>query len=201
MAGADRRAPSARLSWSQHHCAQSLATAQWWHPLLAGPKLTDYAVFVVVTCFQAPRTPPTRRGVVKELEAAGLIERIAIPTTPVRIHYRLAPDGQALVEALMPLARWSMRRSGSRGTGMASGRLTAACLLQPGWGRRASGRAIWRGAGGQWQEGAYRPQVGRHGAAPDHGVTMEARVGANPRTRTSGLRPGRRSRAKLQGAE
>jgi DNA-binding HxlR family transcriptional regulator len=53
----------------------------------------------------------------RELEAAGLIERDVIPTTPVQIHYRLAPDGQALVEALMPLARWSMRRSGSRGTG------------------------------------------------------------------------------------
>ncbi|MFE0455639.1 winged helix-turn-helix transcriptional regulator [Streptomyces sp. NPDC058914] len=53
----------------------------------------------------------------KELEAAGLIERTVIPTTPVQIHYRLAPDGEALLEALMPLARWSMRRSGSRGPG------------------------------------------------------------------------------------
>jgi hypothetical protein len=91
----ERHTPTAR---SRHGLSQS-------HP------------HVVVTCFQASRTPPTRRGVVKELEAAGLIERIAIPTTPVQIHYRLAPDGQALVEALMPLARWSMRRSGSRGTG------------------------------------------------------------------------------------
>ncbi|MEV7992502.1 helix-turn-helix domain-containing protein [Streptomyces sp. NPDC086077] len=53
----------------------------------------------------------------KELEAEGLIERTVIPSTPVQIHYRLAPAGQELVEALMPLARWSMRRSGARGPG------------------------------------------------------------------------------------
>ncbi|MFD7436110.1 winged helix-turn-helix transcriptional regulator [Streptomyces sp. NPDC059861] len=53
----------------------------------------------------------------KELEAEGLIERTVIPSTPVQIHYRLAPEGQELVEALMPLGRWSMRRSGTRGPG------------------------------------------------------------------------------------
>ncbi|WP_229911119.1 winged helix-turn-helix transcriptional regulator [Streptomyces aurantiogriseus] len=53
----------------------------------------------------------------KELEAAGLIERTVIPTTPVQIRYQLAPDGQALVDALLPLAQWSMRRTGPRGAG------------------------------------------------------------------------------------
>ncbi|MFF0450284.1 winged helix-turn-helix transcriptional regulator [Streptomyces sp. NPDC004609] len=54
----------------------------------------------------------------KELEAAGLIDRTVIPTTPVQIRYRLAPDGQALVDALVPLAQWSLRRgSGARGAG------------------------------------------------------------------------------------
>ncbi|MGW3563793.1 winged helix-turn-helix transcriptional regulator [Streptomyces sp. NPDC000941] len=53
----------------------------------------------------------------KELEAAGLIERTVIPTTPVQIRYQLAPDGQALVKALLPLAQWSMHRSGPRGAG------------------------------------------------------------------------------------
>ncbi|POX45796.1 helix-turn-helix domain-containing protein [Streptomyces sp. Ru72] len=47
----------------------------------------------------------------KELEAAGLIERTVIPSTPVQIRYQLAPDGRALVDALLPLAQWSMRRS------------------------------------------------------------------------------------------
>ncbi|OAH15174.1 winged helix-turn-helix transcriptional regulator [Streptomyces jeddahensis] len=47
----------------------------------------------------------------KELEAAGLIERTVIPSTPVQIRYQLAPDGRALVDALVPLAQWSMRRS------------------------------------------------------------------------------------------
>ncbi|MEU1412412.1 helix-turn-helix domain-containing protein [Streptomyces sp. NPDC005731] len=51
----------------------------------------------------------------KELEAAGLIERTVTPTTPVQIRYRLSPDGRALVDALEPLARWSRYRSGRRG--------------------------------------------------------------------------------------
>ncbi|MGW1888162.1 winged helix-turn-helix transcriptional regulator [Streptomyces sp. NPDC001970] len=51
----------------------------------------------------------------KELEAEGLIERTVVPTTPVQIRYSLAPDGQALVEALQPLAQWSARRSASVG--------------------------------------------------------------------------------------
>lgn len=53
----------------------------------------------------------------KELEAAGLIERTVIPTTPVQIRYQLASDGQALVNALLPLAQWSVHRSGPRGAG------------------------------------------------------------------------------------
>ncbi|MEU6709359.1 winged helix-turn-helix transcriptional regulator [Streptomyces wuyuanensis] len=52
----------------------------------------------------------------KELEAEGLIERTVIPSTPVQIRYRLAPDGHALVAALQPLARWSALRSAQRGT-------------------------------------------------------------------------------------
>jgi DNA-binding HxlR family transcriptional regulator len=50
----------------------------------------------------------------KELESAGLVERTVIPSTPVQIQYRLAPDGETLVAALMPLAHWSTRRSGPR---------------------------------------------------------------------------------------
>ncbi|MGW1544649.1 winged helix-turn-helix transcriptional regulator [Streptomyces sp. NPDC002309] len=40
-----------------------------------------------------------------------------IPSTPVQIHYRLTPQGRELVDALMPLARWSVRRSGARDSG------------------------------------------------------------------------------------
>ncbi|MFD4319130.1 winged helix-turn-helix transcriptional regulator [Streptomyces sp. NPDC058548] len=47
----------------------------------------------------------------KELEAAGLVARTVVPSTPVQIRYGLSPDGLALVEALQPLARWSVRRS------------------------------------------------------------------------------------------
>jgi DNA-binding HxlR family transcriptional regulator len=46
----------------------------------------------------------------RELDAAGLIQRTVIPTTPVQVRYQLTADGQALVDALAPLAQWSMRR-------------------------------------------------------------------------------------------
>jgi DNA-binding HxlR family transcriptional regulator len=46
----------------------------------------------------------------RELGAAGLVERTVIPTTPVQVHYQLTPDGQSLVSALAPLAQWSLRR-------------------------------------------------------------------------------------------
>ncbi|MEU1616586.1 helix-turn-helix domain-containing protein [Streptomyces sp. NPDC005722] len=46
----------------------------------------------------------------KELEAEGLIVRSVIPSTPVQVRYELAPDGEALIAALQPLAQWSVRR-------------------------------------------------------------------------------------------
>ncbi|MFI8183861.1 winged helix-turn-helix transcriptional regulator [Actinacidiphila glaucinigra] len=51
----------------------------------------------------------------KELEAEGLIARSVIPSTPVQVRYELAPDGQALVAVLQPLAQWSARRLGRVG--------------------------------------------------------------------------------------
>ncbi|WP_433573135.1 winged helix-turn-helix transcriptional regulator [Streptomyces sp. CA-251247] len=55
----------------------------------------------------------------KELETAGLIERTVIPSTPVQIRYRPTPDGRSLVDALRPLAEWSVRRAGPRAAGRA----------------------------------------------------------------------------------
>ncbi|MFD0056910.1 winged helix-turn-helix transcriptional regulator [Streptomyces sp. NPDC127168] len=48
----------------------------------------------------------------KELESQGLISRTVVPTTPVQITYSLAPAGEALIDALQPLAKWSMQRTG-----------------------------------------------------------------------------------------
>lgn len=47
----------------------------------------------------------------KELERQGLIRRTVVPTTPVQITYSLAPAGEALIDALQPLAKWSTRRT------------------------------------------------------------------------------------------
>ncbi len=45
----------------------------------------------------------------RELEHAGLVDRIVEPTTPVTIRYRLTVRGRDLLAALQPLARYGQR--------------------------------------------------------------------------------------------
>jgi DNA-binding HxlR family transcriptional regulator len=46
---------------------------------------------------------------VKELEAAGMIERTVISSTPVQVRYRLTERGSELLESLQPLMAWAQR--------------------------------------------------------------------------------------------
>lgn len=43
----------------------------------------------------------------KELDAEGIVERIVIPETPVRIEYRLTEKGLALLPAIEALSEWA----------------------------------------------------------------------------------------------
>ncbi len=43
----------------------------------------------------------------RELEHEGLIERIVVPETPVRVEYELTDRGRGLDEAFCALARWA----------------------------------------------------------------------------------------------
>ncbi|HEY8602321.1 MAG TPA: winged helix-turn-helix transcriptional regulator [Thermomicrobiales bacterium] len=43
----------------------------------------------------------------KELEAEGIVARTVIPTTPVRIEYRLTPKGLALAPILEAISVWA----------------------------------------------------------------------------------------------
>ena len=45
----------------------------------------------------------------KELEAAGLVERSVIATTPVQVRYALTDRGDDLIRSLQPLAQWGHR--------------------------------------------------------------------------------------------
>ncbi|AYF98092.1 winged helix-turn-helix transcriptional regulator [Protaetiibacter intestinalis] len=45
----------------------------------------------------------------RELEAAGLVERHVIPSTPVQVRYHLTQAGLELLQALQPLAAWGHR--------------------------------------------------------------------------------------------
>ncbi|MGP3536567.1 winged helix-turn-helix transcriptional regulator [Microbacterium sp. RD1] len=48
-----------------------------------------------------------------QLEAAHLVERVVIPTTPVTVRYRLTSQGADLIEALHPIAGYVQRWEGS----------------------------------------------------------------------------------------
>ena len=43
----------------------------------------------------------------RELEAEGIVERLVLPETPVRVEYRLTPKGEALEPALKALGKWA----------------------------------------------------------------------------------------------
>jgi DNA-binding HxlR family transcriptional regulator len=45
----------------------------------------------------------------KELEAAGLLEREVIASTPVQVRYALTASGTDLIESLQPLVGWGQR--------------------------------------------------------------------------------------------
>jgi DNA-binding HxlR family transcriptional regulator len=45
----------------------------------------------------------------KELEHAGLVDRLVEPTTPVSVRYRLTPRGRDLLAAMQPLQEYGRR--------------------------------------------------------------------------------------------
>lgn len=46
-------------------------------------------------------------GQLKEMEAAGLVERVVIPETPVRVEYRLTGKGEALEGVVGAIQEWA----------------------------------------------------------------------------------------------
>jgi DNA-binding HxlR family transcriptional regulator len=45
----------------------------------------------------------------RELEAEGILDRIVVPETPVRVEYQLTEKGRALEQALASVGRWAER--------------------------------------------------------------------------------------------
>ena len=45
----------------------------------------------------------------RELEQAGLVDRVIIPTMPVSIRYQLTPQGRDLLASLQPIAGYAHR--------------------------------------------------------------------------------------------
>lgn len=45
----------------------------------------------------------------RELEDAGLVQRVVAPTTPVSVRYGLTEQGRDLLSALQPIGRYALR--------------------------------------------------------------------------------------------
>lgn len=45
----------------------------------------------------------------RELEAEGVVARIVVPETPVRVEYELTSKGRALEEVVIAIGRWAER--------------------------------------------------------------------------------------------
>jgi DNA-binding HxlR family transcriptional regulator len=45
----------------------------------------------------------------KELELEGIVTRIVVPSTPVRVEYTLTPKGQSLYDVIVAVATWAER--------------------------------------------------------------------------------------------
>jgi DNA-binding HxlR family transcriptional regulator len=45
----------------------------------------------------------------RELETEGIVERIVVPETPVRVEYELTEKGRALEQALASVGKWAER--------------------------------------------------------------------------------------------
>jgi DNA-binding HxlR family transcriptional regulator len=45
----------------------------------------------------------------RELETEGIVERIVVPETPVRVEYELTEKGRALEQAMTSLGKWAER--------------------------------------------------------------------------------------------
>ena len=52
----------------------------------------------------------------RELETEGIVIRIVVPETPVRVEYALTEKGRALEQALASLGKWAERWVTERGT-------------------------------------------------------------------------------------
>ncbi len=57
-------------------------------------------------------TPKTLSARLRELEAAGLVERRVYPETPPRVEYTLTREGEELRGLIRPLIKWAAARSG-----------------------------------------------------------------------------------------
>src|SRR3954462_15890320 len=57
----------------------------------------------------------------RELEGEGIVERIVVPETPVRVEYELTDKGHALESALTSVGKWAERWVSDLPRGRASG--------------------------------------------------------------------------------
>lgn len=88
--------------------AAELAGRKWSPSILValGRGATRFSAIVAAVAGLSDRMAAQR---LRELEAAGLVDRHVIPSTPVQVRYRLTQPGLELLNSLQPLVAWSHR--------------------------------------------------------------------------------------------
>jgi DNA-binding HxlR family transcriptional regulator len=80
-----------------------------WNPLLVHAMRTGITRFSDIRDAVPGLSDHVLSQRLKELEAAGIVERTVTPSTPVCIAYRLTEGGEALAEVMVELATWAER--------------------------------------------------------------------------------------------
>ncbi len=90
----------------QYHHAVELIGRRWTGAILRAmlSGITRYCELTAVIPGLSDRMLSER---LKELEAEGVVERIVIPETPVRIEYHPTPKGRALADVVEAMSTWA----------------------------------------------------------------------------------------------
>src|SRR5437588_7160606 len=88
-----------------------------WTPLLLRELSLGPQRFVDLTDALPGIGPSLLATRLRDLEAEGVVTQRRLPAPAARNVYVLTDDGAELFEALMPLARWGVRRMGRRAEG------------------------------------------------------------------------------------
>ena len=95
-----------RTTCPRYHHAVELIGARWSGAIVRA-SLDDRHRYAEIKAFVPGLSDTMLAQRLRELEHEGVIERRVLPTTPVRVEYRLTPKGEALGPVVHALESWA----------------------------------------------------------------------------------------------